>query len=279
VTGILPVANGGTANEFFTVSGPATSAKTYTFPNASTTILTTNAAVTAAQGGTGIASYAIGDILYASGATTLSKLADVATGNVLLSGGVTTAPAWGKVALTTHVSGVLPVANGGTNIASYAVGDLLYASGATALSKLADVAVGSVLVSGGVTTAPAWSATPRLTSIALGSANVTFSGTAPTIASGFGTSPSVAGTATAFRVNVGTGGTATAGVITMPAAATAWNCHVEDLTATLANVADKRTMQISSTTTSVTIENQTISTGVVAAWSASDIVALLCGAY
>lgn len=53
VTGILPTANGGTANAFFTVSGPATSAKTFTFPNASATVLTTNAAVTVSQGGTG----------------------------------------------------------------------------------------------------------------------------------------------------------------------------------------------------------------------------------
>jgi hypothetical protein len=33
VSGILPVANGGTNNAFFTVSGPASTAKTYTFPN------------------------------------------------------------------------------------------------------------------------------------------------------------------------------------------------------------------------------------------------------
>lgn len=32
-TGILAVANGGTGNAFFGVSGPATSTKTYTFPN------------------------------------------------------------------------------------------------------------------------------------------------------------------------------------------------------------------------------------------------------
>lgn len=62
-------------------------------------------------GGTGIASYTVGDLLYASGATTLSKLADVGTGNVLLSGGVGVAPAWGKVGLATHVSGNLPVTN------------------------------------------------------------------------------------------------------------------------------------------------------------------------
>ena len=70
------------------------------------------------QGGTGITSYTVGDLLYASGATALSKLADVATGNALISGGVTTAPAWGKIGLTTHVSGILPVASGGTGNAT-----------------------------------------------------------------------------------------------------------------------------------------------------------------
>lgn len=68
----------------------------------------------AVNGGTGFGSYAIGDILYANTTTTLAKLADVATGNALISGGVTTAPAWGKIGLTTHVSGILPVGNGGS---------------------------------------------------------------------------------------------------------------------------------------------------------------------
>ena len=40
----------------------------------------------------------------------------MATGNALISGGVNTAPSWGKIGLTTHVSGTLPVANGGTGI-------------------------------------------------------------------------------------------------------------------------------------------------------------------
>jgi hypothetical protein len=38
ITGALPVANGGTGNAFFTVSGPASSAKTYTFPNENMTV-------------------------------------------------------------------------------------------------------------------------------------------------------------------------------------------------------------------------------------------------
>lgn len=68
----------------------------------------------AVNGGTGISSYAVGDLLYANTTTTLAKLPDVATGNALISGGVNTAPTWGKIGLTTHVSGILPVANGGT---------------------------------------------------------------------------------------------------------------------------------------------------------------------
>lgn len=66
------------------------------------------------------------------------------------------------------VTGTLAVANGGTNLASYAVGDILYASGSTTIAKLADVATGSVLASGGVTTAPVWTANPALASLTIG---------------------------------------------------------------------------------------------------------------
>jgi len=104
-------------------------------------------------GGTGLAAVAAGDLLYASAGNTLAALTKAAAGNVLLSGD---APSWGKVGLTTHVTGTLGVGNGGTGLAAYAVGDLLYASAANALSKLADVAVGNVLISGGVGAAPSW---------------------------------------------------------------------------------------------------------------------------
>ena len=107
------------------------------------------------RGGTGLASYTIGDIIFASGTTALSTLPDVATGNALLSGGVGVAPAYGKVGLTTHVSGVLPIANGGTNISTYAVGDILYCSATNVLSKLAKPSSNSYLAmtSAGV---PSW---------------------------------------------------------------------------------------------------------------------------
>lgn len=87
-----------------------------------------------AQGGTGLTTYAVGDLVYASAATTLSRLADVAVGNVLLSGGVAGAPTYGKVGLTSHVSGTLPVANGGTNLTAFTANGIVFASSAGVLA-------------------------------------------------------------------------------------------------------------------------------------------------
>ena len=59
----------------------------------------------------------------------------------------------------------VPATQGGTGQTVYAVGDLLYAATTTTLGKLADVATGQVLVSGGVGVAPAWSASPTVTNL------------------------------------------------------------------------------------------------------------------
>lgn len=142
--------------------------------------------VAVADGGTNISAYAVGDLLQASAATTLTPLAAVATGNVLLSGGIATVSTWGKIGLTTHVSGILPVANGGTgqnalNLVDHgafggltdddhtqyirhslgaAIGDLLVASGIGVFTALSDVAVNNVLLSGGVGVVPAYGKLP-----------------------------------------------------------------------------------------------------------------------
>ena len=97
---------------------------------------------------------------------------------------------------------------------------------------------------------------------------------APTIASGFGTTPSIVnsnGTAS-FSVNVGTGGTATSGVITLPAATTNWNCAVVNPL----SGAGTLTQQSAHTATSVTLTNYTISTDVAVAWTASYVIELNC---
>lgn len=113
-TEVLPIVQSGVTKQVSVAdltAGRAVSALSLTLTNA----------LTAVNGGTGQTSYAVGDILYASTTTALSKLADVATGNALISGGVGVAPSWGKIALTTHVSGILPVANGGTNASSASI--------------------------------------------------------------------------------------------------------------------------------------------------------------
>jgi len=53
ITAVIASAFGGTGNGFTKFTGPTTSEKTFTLPDASATILTTNALVTVAQGGTG----------------------------------------------------------------------------------------------------------------------------------------------------------------------------------------------------------------------------------
>lgn len=139
ITGILAGANGGTGNGFFAVTGPASTLKTFTFPNASATVLTTNAVVTVPQGGTGIASGNSGGIPYFSGTTTIassaaltanalvlgggagvapSPLGSLGTTTTVLHGNASGAPSFGAVSLTADVSGILPVANGGTGTAS-----------------------------------------------------------------------------------------------------------------------------------------------------------------
>jgi hypothetical protein len=93
----------------------------------------------AVYGGTGQTIYAIGDILFASTTTALSRLADVAIGNALISGGVGVAPSYGKIGLTTHVSGTLPVANGGTGLATLTANRIPYGNGTSAFQSSANL--------------------------------------------------------------------------------------------------------------------------------------------
>ena len=184
------------------------------------------------NGGTGLTSYTTGDILYASAAGVVSGLADAAVGNALLSGGAGVAPAYGKVALASAVSGTLPATNGGTGSVLYAVGDLLSADTTTTLSKVAAVAVGKVLRSKGVSTLPAWEQVVLTTDVtgtlpvANGGTGVTtvaaeeaalvavrpnvnllgrifpaFGGSGFASAIGYGSVPSLSGTAAAYRLN------------------------------------------------------------------------------
>lgn len=102
-------------------------------------------------------------------------------------------------------------------------------------------------------------------------------GTAPTIASGFGTTPTIpfSNGAISFEVNVGTGGIATSGVITMPAAANGWTCKCMNETSAATTYPDVTAM----TTTSITITNFSRTTGLATAWAASEIFTCMCIPY
>jgi len=127
------------------------------------------------SGGTGLTSYAVGDLLYADGSASLAKLAAVVTGNVLRSGGVLTAPAWGKVDLATdtsgdidlatQVTGTLPVANGGTGAATLAANNVLLGNGTSAVQEVAPGTDGNILTSNG-TTWQSVAAPPKTISVA-----------------------------------------------------------------------------------------------------------------
>lgn len=102
--------------------------------------------------------------------------------------------------------------------------------------------------------------------------------TAPTISSGFGTTPSVvnSNSTQVFTINVGTGGTATSGVIGLPAAAHGWSVSCNDITTTSATVF--LTKQTGTTTTTATVGNFNTS-GAAAAWVASDVLSCRAAAY
>jgi len=164
--------------------------------NPSATGLDSIPTLPATSGGTGFASYAVGDLLFASTTTALSKLADVATGNALISGGVGVAPTYGKIGLTTHVSGTLPVANGGTGITSFGTGV------ATALGINVGTA-GAFVVNGGALGTPSSGTVTNLT----GTASININGTVGATTANTGAFTTLSATALATL----TGGSAFSG--------------------------------------------------------------------
>ena len=102
------------------------------------------------------------------------------------------------------------------------------------------------------------------------------SATAPTV-SGFGASPTVPennGTC-AFTINVGTGGLASTGTITLPAAAAGWACNIQNVTSPATYI----TSQTGGTTTTATVTNYSRTTGLEMAWAASDVLRVSCFGY
>lgn len=109
--------------------------------------------------------------------------------------------------------------------------------------------------------------------------NRAVSTTAPTISSGFGTSPSIVSSngSLSFQINVGTGGVATTGVIGLPTATNGWVCTCEDVTTQSTTVA--RTRQTGLGTTNTCPIGDFTSADVAGAWVASDKLTCIAVAY
>ena len=102
--------------------------------------LTLGTALPATSGGTGHSSYTVGDLLYASSTTALTKLTVGATGAVLtVAAGI---PAW---------TPTISVSSGGTGAASLAANNVLLGNGTSALQVVAPGTSGNVLASNGTT--------------------------------------------------------------------------------------------------------------------------------
>ena len=198
----------GTSNQVLTSAGAGTPTWTslsslgVTSFSAGTTGLTPNVPTTgdvvlggtliAANGGTGHSLFTIGDILYADTTSTLALLSDVAIGSVLLSGGTNTAPNWGKVNLTSMVTGILPIANGGTNSGTALSNNRIMVSSGGAIVEASALTNGQLLIgsTGAAPIAATISGTTNQVIVTNGAGSITLSlpqnintGASPTFAS------------------------------------------------------------------------------------------------
>lgn len=105
----------------FAFTGTLTGVTNVTFPTSGTLATT---------GGASIPTLAQGDLLYASATNTLSALAKNASATRYLSNtGTSNNPAWSQVDVTTGITGIVPIANGGTGTSTvFAPGSIVFQS-------------------------------------------------------------------------------------------------------------------------------------------------------
>tara|TARA_R100001594_G_scaffold142630_1_gene189729 strand:+ start:586 stop:1455 length:870 start_codon:yes stop_codon:yes gene_type:complete len=132
-----------------------------------------------ADGGTGLSSFTAGDILYASGSTTIAKLAKGSASQVLKMNSGATAPEWGSSASSDLVDDTSPQLGGQLDVNGQAIGD-----GTLELLKFSETgsAVNEFTIANSATgNNPTFSATGDDTNIGI---NITPKGSGSTIISG-----------------------------------------------------------------------------------------------
>lgn len=167
VSGTLPIAHGGTEITTYTLGDIIYSSATNTLAKlaGNTTTTKTFLVQTGAGGGVSAApswgTIAAADVsgLAASATTDTTNAANITSGTLpvaRLNGSYTGITGVGTLAAGTWNGSVIAAAYGGTGQSSYAQGDLLYAASSTTIGRLADVATGNALISGGVGADPSW---------------------------------------------------------------------------------------------------------------------------
>lgn len=170
------------------------------------------------RGGTGLASGVSGGILGFTGTTTIASsvlltqnalvlgggagatptpLGSLGTTTTVLHGNAAGAPTFGAVSLTADVSGILPLANGGTNANLTASNGGIHYSTATATAILAGTATANQLLLSGASGAPAWSTLTHPATVAQG--DLLYASTANVLSS-----LAKSATATRYLANTGT---------------------------------------------------------------------------
>ncbi len=241
-----------------------TAGQTYTFPTTSATIARTDAANTF----TGIQSFA-GNInmtgVVGGNRYYYTDETNTGTGKIIIQAGAGSAAYGGAINLyananATHpgdvVAGISATSGGSFRVNSGGLdaGVDYLTVGVTGLVSSAKITGVSFAGSGG---------------------QIIISSTAPTIASGFGTSPSItANNTAAFRVTVGSAPGST-GVLTLPTATNGWACQASNITTN----ATLTVSQSAVSTTSVTLTSYSRTTGIAASFTASDVIAIMCLAY
>lgn len=188
----------------------------------STVTVTLDNPVAVTLGGTGLATASQGDLLYGSAANTYSALSkDTNATRYLSNTGASNNPAWAQVDLTNGVTGILPLANGGTNANLTADNGAVFYSDASGAALLASTATANQVLLSGSSAAPSWStatypATTTISQLLYSSSANTVTGLATgndgvLITSGTGV-PSISSTIpAATQANITAVGTVTSG--------------------------------------------------------------------